>query len=229
MSGDEVGIMADGFDDTETLLDVLHESDIECVAERVVRSAAKACEWDHASVMVLFPRRTVDVLGVTDDVVRRLDEAQLSLNEGPCLDAVTKNLVVTSPDIAHDERWPAWGRLVAQEGFGSMLSVRLFTGARVVGALNAYLTGPRQFDQDHVTTALVQAHRAAALLALSQRHEELKEAVDRRHHIGIAQGILMSQYDLDEEAAFEVLHRYARSSGRKLRDVASEVIARRRL
>ncbi|MFZ5870877.1 MAG: ANTAR domain-containing protein [Actinomycetota bacterium] len=218
--------MIDG-NDTDALLGVLDDAPLDEVAGRLVRAAAKDLDCDHASVMVLFPRRTVDVVAATDDVVRRLDQAQLDLNEGPCLDAVTHDPVVTSDQVGNDQRWPAWGPWVADEGFSSMLSVRLFTADRVIGALNVYGSEPRQFDQDDVAAALLHGHRGAALLALSQRHEQLREAIDRRHHIGIAQGILMSQYGLDEEGSFDVLRRYARDSNRKLRDVASDVIARR--
>lgn len=47
--------------------------------------------------------------------------------------------------------------------------------------------------------------------------------VDAKHRIGIAQGILMSRYDISKDAAFQVLRRYSNSMNIKLRDVAERV------
>jgi AmiR/NasT family two-component response regulator len=42
-------------------------------------------------------------------------------------------------------------------------------------------------------------------------------------------GMLMERYALDEPRAFEVLRRYSMDSNRKLRDVAQELLATRKL
>jgi hypothetical protein len=57
----------------------------------------------------------------------------------------------------------------------------------------------------------------------------LQTALQSRHLIGVAQGILMSQYDMGLETAFEVLRRYSSHTNVKLRDVATRVVELRAL
>jgi GAF domain-containing protein len=214
----------DGRDFTELVVDAVDAPDTERSAEHVARLARTAVGCDHAGVMVLYPRRAVDTVAATDPSVDVCDRLQLELNEGPCLDAITEQHTLLACDVGADPRWPQWGPWVAGVGFGSVLSVRLFTHQRTVGALNLYATEPRDFDDDDVATALLFAQHASAALALSLHHEQLEAAVEARHHIGLAQGILMERYGLDSDAAFEVLRRCSRDTNRKLRDVATEVI-----
>jgi response regulator NasT len=53
--------------------------------------------------------------------------------------------------------------------------------------------------------------------------EQLEGALDRRAVIERAKGILMERHSLDERAAFEMLRTHARSSNRRLVDIARAV------
>ena len=57
----------------------------------------------------------------------------------------------------------------------------------------------------------------------------LQSAVESRHVIGMAQGVLAVKYGISYEAAFEVLHRYSNDFNTKLRDVATRVVETRDL
>ena len=60
-------------------------------------------------------------------------------------------------------------------------------------------------------------------------YHELQGAFGRRTLIERAKGILMERHDIDDVAAFEVLRTHARSSNRKLVDIANAVIDSRAL
>ena len=59
--------------------------------------------------------------------------------------------------------------------------------------------------------------------------QNLEGAFARRALIERAKGILMERHDVDERAAFELLRTHARSSNRKLTDIAHAIIDGRRL
>jgi AmiR/NasT family two-component response regulator len=59
--------------------------------------------------------------------------------------------------------------------------------------------------------------------------QSLEGAFGRRALIERAKGILMERHDVDEEQAFELLRTHARSSNRKLIDLAGAVVDGRRL
>jgi AmiR/NasT family two-component response regulator len=65
-------------------------------------------------------------------------------------------------------------------------------------------------------------HREAS--ALSDKVDQLEGALERRAVIERAKGILMERHSLDDRGAFELLREHARSSNRRVVDVALAVI-----
>lgn len=79
--------------------------------------------------------QTADTPAATSDTVRHIDDLQYQHGQGPCLDAIFEQEVVSSPDIGNDDRWPSWGQQVVEEtGVHSMMCFRLFTSLDVTGA-----------------------------------------------------------------------------------------------
>ncbi len=185
-------------------------------------SLVTAC--DFAGISIRRGRGRVETPAHTDDVVMALDGAQYELNEGPCLDAIRVTDTVLIEDTSTDPRWPRWGPRAAELGARSVLSVRLATGAQVVGGLNMYSTRPSAFDEDAVQIAHRYAEPAGTAVAVVERVEGLRTAIQTRHLIGMAQGMLMLRYGLDEEQSFAFLARTSQQQNVKLRDIAGRVI-----
>lgn len=167
----------------------------------------------------------------TNERLRKLDEAQYELGEGPCREAIRAHETVVVDDLATDPRWPSWGRAMVDElGIRSSLSFRLFTRAdRTWGALNVYSRTAHAFTDEDVLQGRTVAAMAAVALARSINDEQLASALESRTVIGQAVGILMERYSLDEDRAFDVLRRVSSQDNLKLRDVASELVHTRRL
>ena len=72
-----------------------------------------------------------------------------------------------------------------------------------------------------IRTALV---RAAEIRKLRHSEEQLNTALANSREASMAIGILMERYRLDRAAAFEALRDHARSTRRKLTDVAAELL-----
>ena len=162
--------------------------------------------------------------------VAACDKLQETLGEGPCLDAITDDPIIVSPNVAHDARWPRWGPRVASEhGVASMLSVRLFSSERTHGALNLYSRQLNGFDAEDKDIARLLGTHVSVALRSALADEQLRSAVDSRNRIGQAQGILMERYALDAERAFAVLSRLSQDRNIKLIEVAEHVIQRREL
>ncbi len=160
----------------------------------------------------------------THEVVVQVDQAQYDLGEGPCIDAVWVDDVYRIDDMATEERWPRYAPAALDLGIVSMLSIRLTTPRDVVGGLNFYATRPRAFDDDDVQIAHSFAEHAAPALAVSQELSGLRSALQTRHRIGAAQGILRARHGLTLDQAFTVLVRVSRDSNTVLRDIAEMVV-----
>lgn len=195
-------------------------------ALQMVNESAVRTKWcDLAGVTRINQDGTLTTEGATDALVVELDRAQYALREGPCVDAAydDEDLLV-SEDIGRDLRWPRWGPVAGEAGIRSIISVKLHIGDRSLGALNLYSTSDRKYTYDDLVQArLVAAHASIALGHFSGT-ENLWKAVESRHLIGQAQGILMERFRLDADGAFNVLKRYAQELEVKLNRVADHLV-----
>ncbi len=178
---------------------------------------------DFAGISIRRGRGRIETRASTAEVVEALDAAQYELNEGPCLDAIRVTDTILIDDTATDPRWPRWGPRAAELGARSVLCVRLSTGDTVVGGLNMYSRQPSAFDEDDVQVAHRYAEPAGTAVGVVERVEGLRTAIQTRHLIGMAQGMLMLRYGLDEEQSFAFLARTSQQNNVKLRDIAARV------
>jgi GAF domain-containing protein len=202
----------------------LAEHEEELTIQRIVENAVEAIPGCDGGGISIRRGRKAESPVSTDTAAHRVDELQYELGEGPCLDAIWVDDTYVIDDVRTETRWPEWSRETAELGIRAILSVRLATTADTLGCLNLYSKRPSAFDPDTVELAQAYAALAASALAASRKVTHLQRAVDARHRVGLAQGILMAQYQLSESASFELLRRYSQQQNVKLRDVASQVV-----
>lgn len=200
---------------------------LQCLVE-IAPEFFDACDFVGVS---LVEKDRIRTPAATNERLRELDEAQYEMGQGPCHDAIRSNAIVVVDDLAADPRWPRWGRVMVDElGIRSSLSFRLFTRPdRTWGALNVYSRTPSAFTDEDVEHGQAIAAMSAVALARSINDEQLAGAIETRTVIGQAVGMVMERYDLDEERAFNVLRRISSHENIKLRDVAAQLVATRRL
>jgi len=204
--------------------------DVDDTLEGVLKLAVWIAPCDVASVSLRHGGGKVETTAASDPVAQRAHELQQELGEGPCLDVVWDDEGVNVvPDLADSRRWPRWARHATDLGLSSMIAVRLFTREQTIGALDLYAHARHDYDTDDMLAARVVAARVSSVLARAQHEQTLWEAIDSRHQIGQAQGILMERYNLTADQAFAVLRRYSQEQNRKLRAVAVEVVGTRHL
>jgi hypothetical protein len=79
----------------------------------------------------------------TGIVVVRLEDLQLTVGEGPSVNAYASGGPVLVPDLAHEHRrWPAFAPAAAALGVAAMFSFPLQVGAARLGVLELYRTAP---------------------------------------------------------------------------------------
>lgn len=191
----------------------------------VIRDVAGA---ESGGVMLLV-KRHVELATCDDELACQADQLQLSLGTGPCLESIEGNMTFVIDDTESETRWQPWCREVAKLGVRSVLSVRLATLDGALGSVNLYHSKPGAFTPKIADQAVRLAVFASAGLASAKTEEGLREAMRGRHIIGLAQGMLMERFGLDEDAAFAVLRRYSQDLNLKLRAVAQEFVNTRTL
>jgi transcriptional regulator with GAF, ATPase, and Fis domain len=208
----------------EVARELLAEPRFELTLQRVVDVAAESIPGCDFAGVSLRHDGTVSTPASSDPLVDELDQAQYDLQEGPCLDAIWVEDIYRINDMAHEQRWPNWAPRAAAAGVNSVLSVRLATPAEVVGGLNMYSRKVNAFDDEALVTAHIYATHASSALAVLHEVDGLQTALQSRHTIGMAQGLLMHRYGLDEHSSFQVMRRLSSHQNVKLRDIAARVI-----
>jgi GAF domain-containing protein len=203
-------------------------TDLEHALSVLSAGAQDAFMCDAVGILLVKDGR-VTTAAATGPEVQRADELQMQSGEGPCLQAITHREDYLSDDLRNDERWPVWGPLAADLGWNSILSIGLIGGDKAFGALNLYSRQTAYFAAEDLGLGEVFSAQASVALAGARERDTLLRAVEARHLIGQAQGILMERYSIDAEQAFTVLRRYSSHMNRKLRLVAGDVVAHRKL
>ncbi|MCF6377872.1 GAF and ANTAR domain-containing protein [Nocardioides KLBMP 9356] len=185
-------------------------------------------EAHMVSLTIRTSRGRHRTLASSDPVSRQADALQYELGEGPCLEIADTGGWLRSGDVASDARYPTWGPRAAELGVASLLSVAVTDPDGPLGALNLYSEEAGGFaDRDVVDLALVYAVHATTALSSARRTSTLQTAVSSRHVIGMAQGIAMERYDIDQHQSFELLRRLSSTTNVKLRDVAHQIVETR--
>lgn len=217
-------------DDVLTMAKRLSEKispgDLDHTLHEVTEAAVQVIPGVHyANITIRHEDGRLETVAPTDELLRVVDSAQFELQEGPCYDAATNAVHVASPHLAADERFPRYGRVATAAGIRAQAGIRLFDTPRpeARGALNLYSREVGTFA-DMNTVAVLFSHQAALALDYARHVQNLEQAMHTRKQIGVAVGIVMERFDLDEQRAFGFLTRLSQTSNVKLRDVAARLI-----
>jgi hypothetical protein len=194
-------------------------------------SAARGSETGH-------------LIRVTDAVSEQLAEFQLTVGEGPSLDASASGGPVLASDlgtIGTAARWPGFTPAARLAGAAAVFVFPLRIGAIRAGVLGLYRTRPGPLTTARLGDALVFADTATLLLLNTVDQDQVTgdgrpkaglggqpaDLALHRAEIDQATGMLTEQLGVGIEEAFIRLRAYAYASDVRLTDVARDIVARR--
>jgi GAF domain-containing protein len=206
----------------EGLMDALQE---------VLVAACQLFSASGAGFMMLDDSEMLCSVAATDEPGRVLEECQEQVGHGPCVDSVAFDRITATADIAVDDRWPELIPEVPEAGVRAVLGVPIRVDGVAVGSLNVYCDEAHEWDQSDSSALESYGLLVAGLLrtALQSRErerlaEQLQHALDNRVVIERAVGVVMGRERVDAVTAFNQLRGHARSSERKVADVAAELL-----
>jgi GAF domain-containing protein len=222
--------------DLRTAFLILAESLAQSDIAQALNDLVAACV-DHTSAteggIVLADRDGVlHVVASTSERAAEVEEAQLGTHEGPCLDCVRDGEPVEVPDLDDTlDDWPDFARIAEDRGIRAVHATPMRLRGRTLGSLCLFAPTPGALsDRD---AALVQTLADAATLSVLQQDaidrgqvlsDQLQQALDSRVVIEQAKGALAHRLGVTPDEAFAHLRRQARSTGRRIHDIAEEVV-----
>jgi GAF domain-containing protein len=199
------------------------------IHQSLVESARQLIEGcDRASLLVSTRDRYVTAAS-TDDIARRIDQIELEVGEGPCVDAIVSEAYQHDADLTDATTpWPRFTeRIVAETPVRSAIGYRLLLDGDKVGALNVFSDTPGALTSRSADIgAVIASFASVALMAIRAREEAatLRQGLQSNREIGKAVGLLMAAHHITGEQAFELLRSTSQELNMKLTRVASQII-----
>jgi GAF domain-containing protein len=211
----------------------LADTDLHGVLTRVAELARSTVPGALEVSVTLVGGKGAHTAAFTGPLALELDERQYEAGHGPCLDASAAAATFSIPDMVGERRWPDWTVRALAAGVHSSMSIGLPIQESVTGALNVYAGKPDAFDDDAIILAQTFAGYAAVALANAHLYDStatlaqhMQAAMQSRAVIEQAKGIIMGERRCSADEAFRILTKVSQDSNRKLRDVASALVAR---
>ncbi|MEY7976551.1 GAF and ANTAR domain-containing protein [Streptomyces pilosus] len=207
--------------------DLLAKESVQETLDAISAAAVQLVDGcDAAGIMAVRKGRAI-TLSSYGEMVEESDRIQGELGEGPCYDLARRENGERTYRITDMTRpqpsWPTYAEAARGLGIGSMTGILLYTDKEDFGALDLYARRPGTFTQDIEAAGWMLASHAAVALASARTIDQLEHAMETRHAIGEAMGILMERHRMTEDDAFSVLRRISQHHNIKLRDVALRI------
>jgi len=215
--------LADSLVDDYDVIDLLH-----LLTERCV----ELLQVDAAGIVLGDPRGRLHLAASSNEQVRLLELFELQTDEGPCHDCYVEGQPTRADRLnAGSHRWPRFAAAAGAAGYETVHALPLRCRDNIIGALNLFWAQPADVLDDDLRVA--QALADVSTIAILQERvsssretlaTQLQNALNSRIVIEQAKGVLAERDGVDMGTAFDSLRRAARSSNRRLADLAGDVV-----
>jgi hypothetical protein len=204
--------------------------------DRVCVAAVVLLSLRGAGLSLMVDGELRGTAGVSDPGIVVVQELQLTLGEGPCIDAWTSRAPVLESNLADPVvvRWPAFAQAGVDAGVLAVFAFPLALGAIRIGVLVLYRDRTGVLRADELAYSLVLAdvatHMVLGLQAgapAGELHQLLAREPPHWAEIHQATGMVSVQLGVSLDEAFVRLRAHAFAEGLPLRAIAGEIVTRR--
>ena len=201
-------------------------SDTPAMLRELIEGAATSVPGaQYAGITMTEKRRRSQTAAATHRYPVMLDEVQSRHQQGPCLTAAALQTSVRIDDLSSDTRWPLYrDEALRQTPVRSILSYGMFRQGATTAALNFYAQQVEAFDDVSVNLGLIFATHTALVWNMMRRDQQFRGAIVSRDIIGQAKGRLMERFDVDADAAFDMLKRMSQESNTPINQIAQRIV-----
>jgi GAF domain len=214
--------------------------------------AMREARADGAALAVLSrSAQSRELIYATDGLAQQLDELQYTIGEGPCFDAYLDNNPQFHPDLnstSQASRWPTFAADSIQLGARALFAFPIPDGQQPMGVLELYRRSAGTLDAAECAAVQECTATIAHQLATNWEHHvarfgDVQKALDAaatddlapnqaanpftRTQIHIAGGMVAVQLGIEAREGVDRLRAYSYACGRRISEVAADMIARR--
>ena len=199
---------------------------------RLCEACVQVLPVQRAAISVYVPGSGLEVLCASDSVAEQVEWAQITLGEGPGVDADGPAIVDDLSDPTGP--WPTFAAQAVESGVGALYSMPLEVGAIRVGVLNLYRDDAAPLHAEDFADALAVAELVTAILLTVGRTGRITESLGpwwdqplSTREVHQATGMMVAQLGVTAREAYVRMQAFAYAQGRLLNEVANAVVNRR--
>ena len=189
----------------------------------------------RAAIAVHVDGAGLELLCASDRIAERVEWAQITLGEGPGVDAVAAGGPMMVADLVNPAAWwPTFAAQAVKSGVRAMYALPLQVGAIRVGVLDLYRADPGALEPTDFADALAVADLVTAILLTVGRTGRITESLGpwwdqplSTREVHQATGMIVAQLGVTAHEAYVRLQGFAFARGRMLSEVAHSVVQRR--
>lgn len=172
-----------------------------------------------------------EFLSASDEVAEKMEWVQITLGEGPVMDAGSVGPAVLYNPAQPRSQWPLFAREAESAGIGTLYAFPLQLGTIHIGVLSLYADPGQHFGASDFGDAIAIADLVTSILlstttitaSIDPDHPWWGEPTSGRE-VHQATGMIVAQLNVDAREAYVRLRAYAFSRGALLTDVARAVV-----
>ena len=214
--------------------ELVDDYDVVEMLSNLTMACAELLNVASAGLLLADKQGNLHLMASTSERTHHLEVFQLQREEGPCLDCYADGEPVIVPDLAaEEERWPQFCPAAEAAGFRSVHALPMRLRETLLGTLGLFGEATGRLDDDDLALAQALVHVASVAIVneksatdLATVNSQLQHALTSRVVLEQAKGVIAHTGGIEMQDAFAVLRRYARDHGRRLSDVASQVVSR---
>ncbi|WP_062985644.1 GAF and ANTAR domain-containing protein [Nocardia anaemiae] len=203
--------------------------DVVELCQQLLEACTDVTDASDAGLLLADQRGELQVLASTNESSRLLGLLQ---HEGPGLDAYRSSTAVSVPDLsAAGDLWPEFAHTASAAGYRCACAVPLRLHRDSIGALTVLADSAAPLGQLDLRIGQILADIAAVGIAHhvlraqgTTIQAQLPTALNTRVAIEQAKGVLAERGDRDMDRAFQIMRDYARATGRRLTDIAGDIV-----
>lgn len=204
-------------------------------AEQLCVACVQTLPVQRTGIVIHVGGAGLEVLSASDKVAERVEWTQVTLGEGPAVDAIATGVPVLMPDLAQaGGSWPVFLGEIAQYDIGGLYALPLHIGAVKVGALDLFCDVGATLSDSGLADAITVSELVTAVLLNVDRDGRIPDSLSSwlnqplsTREVHQATGMIVAQLGTDARSAYVRLQAFAFSNHRLLKDVANDVVNRR--
>ncbi|MEV0790609.1 GAF and ANTAR domain-containing protein [Kribbella sp. NPDC050459] len=200
--------------------------------DRLADRCSELLDLSACGILLVDHLGVLNLVAASSEEARLIELGQLQNLEGPGLDAFKTGQPAQYADLRDGSSpWPEFTTAAVDAGYSSVQALPMRLRNTTLGAVNLFRERAGRLTAD--TVVLGQALADAATIGIVHQRalarqeiitEQLQTALTSRILIEQAKGFLSHRLSVGVDEAFDVLRSYARSTNRRLTEVAGDVV-----